>query len=186
MSLTKDEIIEKLLKLKALSDDERGNQNERETARKMLESLMERNNISLSDLNDSEVKEFELHYQKLHGKMEKRLLINIISKVLGREASTWYYKNRKAQITIVRCTLSQKIEIEYLYEIYRNELYRELELIFDAFIHVNKIYDPSPNPNPDDEPLSPEKMAEIEAIMARMDNMGKVQVRKALSAGESE
>ena len=55
--------LDLLKKLKALANDNRGNDNERESAEKQLNKLMEKYNITEEDIGTEEVKRRDLYFK---------------------------------------------------------------------------------------------------------------------------
>lgn len=130
---------ERIKKLQALA--ERGVGGEKDTAKKMLSKLLEKNGIS--SLEELEADEVEYHLFSYNGKHEITLLKQCIYKVLGAKADRTTYRTRGTRQKIgVYCTAAQKIEIELEFEFYRNVFYDELPAFMAAFVQAQGIFPP--------------------------------------------
>ena len=80
-----------------------------------------------------------------------------------------YSNGRKKSSTIsYHCTKAQRIEIDLLFDFYR-ELYKKEEKDFyQAFLQKHQLFGTNPNPEPSD--ISIEEMMKIERLKSAMDN----------------
>ena len=95
--------IDLLKKLKTLA--EQGIGGEKETAQKKLEQLMQKYNVEEQELSDDVVERYEFRY---HGEFEKRMLLQVGYKVLGKKIKEKMYEYRrgtgKKTTRIIECT----------------------------------------------------------------------------------
>jgi len=129
-----------LVKLKALADGT-DFENEKTAALKKLGHLMQKHGITEADLEDDAISTYEF---KCHGRQEERLLAQVLYKVFGSrdfEIYTLRRRGRKIPNTIgVDCTIGQKVEIDLLFDFYKELFNREIEAFFQAFIQKHQIF----------------------------------------------
>lgn len=131
---------ERLKKLHALAM--RGVGGEKEQAQKILEKLMQKYGISLNDLDEEQIREFDIVY---HGEIARKLLLQTAYKVTGsaENVTTLVYRQSGRQCRTkmrVRCTEAQKIEIEFLLDFYCKLWEKESAALFRAFIQKHEIF----------------------------------------------
>ncbi len=166
-----DDIHEKLRKLLALA--EQGIGGEKTNARKLLEALMRKHDITLDQLTELEP---EMHwFKRPKGQHKYQLLLQVIAAVSGQR-STYTNKLRKNQIA-AKVTKSEKLEIELRQSIYAAALTKELDICFTAFIHQNNIFSNQPA---SDEP-SKRSEEELRRIALAMLGMTKVPIHRQLA-----
>lgn len=125
------ETLEKLLVLSKCGVD-----GERENASKLLKKLMKKYNISEEQLNE----DLEEWYKfKIKNEFELKLLSQVVYKVVGYGVIVESYRKSKT-VYMLYLTPNQKIEIEYLFTIYKNDFSIELEKFYKAFISKNNIF----------------------------------------------
>ncbi len=145
---------ELLKKLEALANDTRGNEEERNTAKKMLENLMKKHGITEEDLGKIEMKErkfwygtpweYKLAHQLVYSMMEDRPVKHRTNaNMVGFRG--WVY---------IDMTDAEYIEFEYKFGVYKGALWNEMDIFYTAFLQKNKIF-------PDRE-LTDEEREEIE------------------------
>jgi len=165
----------KLKKLLALA--ERGEGGEKVNAQRMLEKLLIKHSLSLSDITDERI---DIHWFKYKGKIEKRLVLQIITSI-APNASKW--TNRRKRETLgADLTTQQMLEVELMFHHYKIALNDDIEALFSAFIHKNDIYPPD---SADEESgsckdQSPEEKARLFKIVKMMEGMDKTHIRKEL------
>lgn len=131
---------ERLKKLYALAM--RGVGGEKEQAQAILEKLLKKYAVSLDELDEKIVCEYQLEY---HGKEQEQLLKQTIYKVTD-DAHSFYTlqytaSGRKCRTTLgVRCTAAQKAEIEFLFSFYIRVWEKEREALLQAFIQKHRIF----------------------------------------------
>lgn len=132
--------MELLKKLEALANDARGNEEERNTAKKMLENLMKKHHITEEDLGKVEMKErkfwygtpweYKLIHQLVYANMEGRpVKYRCNAKMKGFRG--WVY---------IDMTDAEYIEFDYMYEIYKGALWNEMGIFYKAFLQKNRIF----------------------------------------------
>lgn len=167
------ETRKRLEKLYALA--KRGVGGEKVNAEVKLEAALRKLGLSLQDLFDEQQRERRTFYLK--DKWERRVLIQVIAKVVGdvpfyrTVASS---KHRYAELTDL-----EYAEVSLLFDIYKKALQEEIEHTFVAFIHRNDLFgERDPDEDEGDCSMSPE---EIEKLCLRMSSMDRVKVRKQLA-----
>lgn len=128
--------IDLINKLKRLTYS--NNIHEAEAAQKKLDYIIKKYNISEKELEESEIKNYKFWY---HNKIQKKILIQIIYKVLGSIENVFSYKKKGKQIELfVSCTYEQYIDISVQYEFYKELIEEELDIFITAFIMKHNIY----------------------------------------------
>ena len=127
-----NDIKPKLLKIRALAEST-SFEHEKESALKMLEKLMKKYGITEGELDEEAV---SMHDFRFKDKREEALLMQIIFTVLNTmkcKASYVYRRgNRVAKKLGVECTVSQRLEIEFLFDFYRKQYQQEEKRLFSA------------------------------------------------------
>lgn len=129
-----------LLKLRALAESGEGG--EKVNAQRKLEELMRKYGISESELETETDIPCEFTF---HGKREKLLLAQIIYKVVNEKGRIYgfsYTDSGRACKTKLGCkaTPAQKIEIEFLFDFYKQLYKREEEFFFSAFVQKHRLF----------------------------------------------
>lgn len=167
--MTKDEIINKLLKIKKLADN--GIAGEKSAAEELLKKMMEKYGIKEEDL-DSE-KEIVCFF-KIHGCKCKELFQQVaiiycgVTRMhyIGSDAQnkdakairdlTTRNRPRGANMAVI-CTPAKFLELQYAYDMFQKSLDKHLEGMFYAFLHTNDLlapYDPNkPKGDMDDDTI---------------------------------
>jgi hypothetical protein len=135
------DIIEKLKKIKevALRGVPGG---EKEAAQKLLDKLMCKYDISLTELEDEENSNFVFEY---HGQYQYKLLIQIIYKVTNKTDTCYPLRYKatgyKCKTKLgVYCTPSQAVEIRVLFDFYVALWKKEIKTLLDAFIIKHDLF----------------------------------------------
>ena len=170
-----DKIRERIRKLYRLV--EQGIGGEKENAQKILDKLLAKHGITLSEIvDDNHEEEFNV---KFKGGFEKRLLLQIVGKVRGRETMGYFDKGRLYFIS----TKMERVEILTLFSVYKKALSREFEDLFLAFIYQQDIFPPQKDDDQtkkDDRPKTHEERSRLRKIASMMSTMNKVNVYKAI------
>lgn len=148
-----------LKKLRELSM--RGVDGERENAQKLFDKLSKKYGISESELDDECI---TVHQFTYHGAFEKRLLIQIIAKVLNADPDFYSFSSnltgrKKRTILGAECTETQRIEINFLFDFYNTLYQKELEYFLIAFIQKHSLYKET-----DDDETSPSELSDEELL----------------------
>lgn len=131
---------ELLKKLKVLA--EQGVGGEKLNAQKKLDALMKKYGISEEELSDDIPVRCEF---KFKGNREKRLLIQVVYKVTN-DADAVYeflytYSGRTCRTKLgCNATAAQKIEIDFLFDFYKNLYVKEEEFFYRAFIQKHRLF----------------------------------------------
>lgn len=147
-----------LKKLKALAEDERGNENERKIAEERLNELLIKYNINPEDINTDILVRRDFYFRE---EWERKLLGQTLY-MLFPEKDFW--KNSKKRNWIFcEMTDAEYLEFETHYCAYKASYKHEQDLFFTAFISKNGIF-------PDDDKL-PEDRRAPKSEMSRADRM---------------
>jgi len=156
--------IDRMKKILALA--RRGVGGEKETAQAMLEKLLAKYGMTVTDL-ESESQPATLREFKYSTEFERRLLSQIVACVLGtRSFAAWRLRGKK--ILKFELTALQYAEVDVRYNAYRSPLRKELDKatsrVYSAFVQANDL-GVSTDEN-DDTPPPDMDWDELEAIMA--------------------
>ena len=165
------ELEERLKKLLKLS--ERGIDGEKEAATKILNNLMKKYNITEEQLKSKSVDWYKF---RVHNDWEMKLLFQTVYKVLGYGSDGKYIKKSKTTY-LFELTLEESIEIEYIYSIYKQDLKKEIDLFYQAFISKNNLFPDNAPKASDDEPIDFKKAIKLQSFMSGIDNSN---IHKAL------
>jgi len=172
------DINETLRKIRDLANNT-GNEHERAAALTKFYELMDIHGITEDDLSDESVTTYDFKWK---GVREKSLLLQIIFKVTGnKNLTTFNYRRggrKVANLLGLDCTKAQKLEIDFMFDFYRELYRREEETFFDAFIQKHQIFGPSSG---DSEGLS---AAEYHKMLQLMSGMEDASPHKQLTANE--
>lgn len=159
-----DEKKERLKKLYRLALS--GVDGEKEQAKALLAKLLEKYAMTIHDIEDNAINEYQLEY---HGADQRKILIQTIYKVTGHKDAFFslYHtvtKEKSDFLLGVRCTAAQKVEIEFLFDFYIRLWEKECKAFLAAFIQKNQIFG---IPKSDEERtiFSPEDIEKINALL---------------------
>ena len=109
--------IDFLKKLKNLA--EQGVGGEKETAQKKLKQLMQKYNVEEEELSDDTEEKYEFTF---HGEFERRLLLQVGYKILGKKIKKKMYEYKKGAgkrtTRIIECTKAEALQIRIEHEFY--------------------------------------------------------------------
>lgn len=160
-------------KLKALVD--RGVDGEKDNAVLKLQKLMEKHGFTEADINDEEKKTWCSYWYT--STFEKKLLLQIQRAIIGKEAR--YRPNKGSRGLSFNFTVSQQIEFEYKWSIYKKSMNDQLALFYAAFVNKNHIFH-SDDEGQDWEDLTPEEQERRLAISELAKSAKKVNIHKQL------
>lgn len=111
----KEELLEKIKKIKALAD--RGVGGEKMNAQATLERLMQEHGITEADL---ELEKVETEWFTYHDELERRILGQVIYSVTGKQpfGCVGAETGRKRKKRGADCTAAQRLEIEFNYNFF--------------------------------------------------------------------
>lgn len=149
----RESIIERLLKIKALA--EHGVGGERSAAERLLNSMMGQYGISLEDL-DSDVAEYHLAYigeqrgdwrlfsqiaHKLHEGRPGEVRIADLRNAPAGHKKTWAKAGLGPKNSNVglHCTKAEFVEVMSTFEIYREDMHRQEDNFFYAYLDKNNL-----------------------------------------------
>lgn len=160
--MNKEELLKKL---KALSEDERGNENERKRAEERLNKLLIKYNIDPESINTEKLVRRDLYYKD---EMESKLLHQVIYKICGDRQI--YRQMRKRNWIWCDMTDAEFIQFEMEYPAYKAAWHKELDIFYLAFVQKNRIFPPEtlvpPKENADE--AVPSKYSRADRIRAAM------------------
>lgn len=165
-------------KLKALA--EQGVGGEKENAQQLLKKFMRKYNVSEDEIDDDVLIEYE---KKVKNEYEIKLFAQVFYKVV--DGSIYTFKSvrsgrRFKNLLGYRCTAAQNIELEFLFDFYKRLFYKELDLLFTAFIQKHKLFGDSPKDKPDDKIDYDELLRIIEMMNALSDETPQLQIEHTL------
>lgn len=172
--------LDLLKKLKALASDDRGNNNERESAEKQLNKLMQKYNISEEDIGIDETKRRDLYFKT---EWEHKLIAQTLYKLFPEKPL--YQQRNKRNWCFVELTDAEYLEFEMYYSAYKGSFQKELDLFYLAFISTNNIY--PKNPPKSTEPKS-DGFSRGDRMRAAMMAQGiqRTNVRRELTDGKNK
>lgn len=155
---------ERLKKLYALAL--RGVDGEKEQAQAILDKLLKKYAMTLDDLDDEVIQEYDLEY---HGKEQDRILMQTAYKVTDDKNAfnhlQYNHSGRACRTRLrVRCTAAQKAEIEFLFNFYVRLWEKEKEALLQAFFQKHRIFGNLKDGESGAE-LSPEELLKLELMM---------------------
>lgn len=133
----RDKIIDKLLKIKSLAD--KGYKGEAEQAKKQLQKLLLKYDLTISDL---ESEDNEVFYVPYSSKMEESILIQIIA-YFDLKAYSIKRGNRKVREIQFEGSKLDYAEILDMFAFHRKLLKEEIQTFISAYIHKHKLFRPT-------------------------------------------
>lgn len=187
----RESIIERLLKIKALA--EQGEGGERSAAERLLNSLMKQYNISPEDL-DSDVVGFHLAYigdQRFDWKLFSQIAHKLHK---GRPGEVKFADIRKAPKAHkkawaraglgpgnsnigLHCTRAEFVEVMSTFEIYREDMHRQEETFFYAYLDKNNLLI---EPSGDQPELTKEEIKKLKAAALMAEGIERKDIYKQI------
>lgn len=134
----RDEIEKRMRKILELKN--RGLAREMDVANIILIKLMQKHNISMDQLDDTNR---EIRFIKWSpGINNKKLLVQVFDKVLKFDSCNIQMDIGKKWHLGHNMTINEKIEIELLFRIYKKELKKQIDVFYTAFIYKHEIFTP--------------------------------------------
>ena len=175
--MTDTKITSRLLKLLALA--KRGVGGEKENAQRMLDKLLAKHHMKLSDIiNDDEA--LIRSFFNYGSPLEKKLLINIVCAVTNSYSYTEIIKHGLGRKMGFKLTRSQFNEIRFLYIIYRKELTRGVDNFYKAFVYKNDIF-PTVDTGKSRTELSLQEKKDLADVMKLMDSIERTAIHKQIT-----
>ena len=174
--------LELIKKLKALANDERGNEEERKSAEKRVQELMKKYKIKDEEINEIIMKD---RYIEFVNEWESKLIHQIAYKMFDDRPIRCYVNTRskwRRHHLIIEMTDVEFIEFQYMYEIYKRDLHNQMELFYHAFVQKNMIFPSKPILSNDDKSNGLSKSEAIRMSMM-MQGIDRSQIRRELTNG---
>lgn len=178
---SKEELLEKIKKIKALAD--RGDRGEKESAKALLEKLMQKHGITEADL---EVERVETAWFTYHDELERRILGQVIYTVTGKSSfgCVGAASGRKRKKLGIDCTAAQRLEIEFNYKFFYGAAKKEFEVFLYAFYSKNDLFpEKSEVPLKALEEMTPEEKEEMIRASMMAEEMKRHTPHKAIGDG---
>lgn len=166
--------INKAMKLKALADS--GYQGEQDVATNLLAELMQKYEITWSDLDDSIERDYIFPCENEY---QKRLLVQITYTHVGQGHCYRMYSSEAKDdedefMSIkVRCRPRDFLDIKLDWEFYWMKFEEELDIFYRAFVEKNHLFPPetlqTDEDHDDNEELSEEEIRKIQGMMNGID-----------------
>lgn len=183
--MTKEEILNKVKKVKALAD--RGVDGEREAAIRKLEKMMAEYGVTEADLN---IDVIEWHGIWIDERIKQRLF-GQIAKRTNKNIEVARVKKSKYNLTkqilgvksnmMARCTNSEWVEIAFLFGEYAKDFDEQLDIFLFAYCDKNHLL--LERDEESGETTIEEKQRALKAMMMEA-SIDRIQVRKQLEGGE--
>jgi hypothetical protein len=167
--------INLMKKLDAMAD---GEGPEADNARRILEKLLNENNMTRSELYGFEKQEFGFRY---NDSFERRLLQQVILSSVPDDTMLYKYSSKQRTI-FVRCTSTVKQIIDNKFTMYRKDMDKHMEAAFTAYIYANNIFGAARKQR--DRELTEEELELMKRVSAMVSGIAPVQVHIALEAME--
>ena len=177
----KEELLEKIKKIKALAD--RGVGGEKMNAQATLERLMQEHGITEADL---ELEKVETEWFTYHDELERRILGQVIYSVTGKQpfGCVGAETGRKRKKRGADCTAAQRLEIEFNYNFFCEAAKKEFEVFLYAFFVKNRIFPPETVVPPRKaEEMTEEELREMRRAAIMAETMKHYTPRKAIGDG---
>ena len=168
----------RLVKLLALA--QRGIGGEAVNARKMLESAMTRAGLTLDDLADGKRSDQAWSFC---GSTERKLLGQILWTVLGNDRTVFKYRGGRRLGAEV--TPEERVRIDMLWSAHRRSLRKEIDLLFRAYIHAQRLF-PKDAPKAEDRELTEDEQRRLERMAAMAMGIERVHLHPQLSNMKAE
>lgn len=114
---------------------------EKENAKKMLDQLCEKHGITLDQIETEE--EFIYDFKTSDN---PKIFLQIVAKVCGWDRIQFYTCHKKGYES-VKCTASEGVEIEAMFNFYMIKFKEDLKIFQDAFIQKNSLFPSGQNPH---------------------------------------
>ena len=136
-------------KLKALAEHQTAFSGESANAQKLLDQVLEKNGLTLADLESEKIEPFLFKVGSNH---ECRFFRQIFASVVGGD---WVRDNFRQNVKVnrrannlkptdiiieIKCALHEKILVHERWSVYWAHYQRESELFYSAFIQKNELY----------------------------------------------
>lgn len=183
-SNSKKELLEKLATL-----SKRGIGGEAVNAEEILNRLLKKYNLTLEDVTNNHSNKIPREFI-FEDSFQKRLLDQMLYAYFPQR-KTYFYTNQRLkknrQITIIELTDEEYIEFAYAYDIYKESLKKELDMLYHAFICQNKLFPKETSKNESIIDISDiynaEDLMKLEVFKS---GIRKVNLKKAIKTGGNQ
>lgn len=187
--MTKQEILDKIKKVKALAD--RGTEGEKANAEKMLKIMMDKYGIKDEDIVSDKV---ELYLIDTENQLFIQLLVQICNSVAGRDLKVFNLDSspKKAKVELskmgygdatanvaVECTKAQFIEIKMLFDIYKEDLKEQIDTFMYAYFSKNHLL-AQPKEGAENKKATPDELAKAFKAAMMEQGIDRKEVRKMI------
>lgn len=179
--MDKKELIDKLLKIKKLS--EAGIDGEKAAATRLVESLMKKHGITEEELTGEYEPTMTWFSHSSKDPWGRKLLAQVIYSIVGNKDI--YGTKNKARLS-VECTKAEAVEIEAKYAFYKNALAEDMKIMYSAFLHTNNLFPPKSKRQdvPEEDDKQEREEADVDKILAMMDVLDRREYHRQISAAE--
>lgn len=175
--MKRKKLIEQLKKLRGLI--ERGaTEHERDTAQRIFDTLCQTHSITADELFETR----EVRFFDVKTDYDRRLLLQIVAAVLDSTSFSLWKQGRKRNKRGFELTTAEYVKIERLYRIYRQEIQKEFERTYKAFVECNHIYPDTARTSHADDDITPEEYDELKRVVMMADVMTKSRINSELGA----
>lgn len=159
------DIHERLKKLRALAMQGVGG--EQAQAQAMLDKLTQKYGVSMEDLEEDKLDKYEFTFKN---ETEEKLLTQISYKVTNRTDNFFLHKDKRHNRykEWIECTEAQKVEIDFLFEFYRELWEQECAAFLFAFIQKHRLYGERKEGEGNSKEFSKEELTKMIAMMGVM------------------
>lgn len=181
MSSVSDALLRRIGKIKALA--ERGVGGEKDTAQAMLDTILARHGLTLDDIESKPARKWvEVSFS---GEHERLLMLQIIRKVTQQGDLMIKRRPRARSRLYVELSPVEQVEVEFMFEVMKAALAKEMEKMTMAFIHANNLFGPraerdDDEDDSDEQEITPERRAELRQIAAMAMAINPVSVRRGI------
>lgn len=160
MSNNKPAIYKTIKAAYTLSQDQGATQGERDAAKAMFEKLCAKHGCLPSDFSETNLYTFTIA-----NAFERTILTQCICKVLKAREFNWVKTSRKAE---VRLAPNQYLEVDRLYQHYRNVWKQEVENLMVAFLNKHNLFSGVKSDSPST--ITLEKLRQMIQMMGGLDD----------------
>ena len=177
-------IKERLLKMYALAT--KGVDGERDAAQRLLDENLKKYGLTIEDLIKDTKDEVKIYWFKVKDRYQRKLLCQLYGAFIAKtQTYTSYGSGGKFDIGF-KVTKNQYVELSLMFDFYqnqwKNELEKQKELMFTAFISKHKIALKSV----DASEMSLEELKKASRICDMMNDMDDVSFNKQIGTGQKE
>jgi hypothetical protein len=181
----KEKFIELARKLKRLADEGVGG--EKDNAEEKLKLIMEKYDISFSDIEGEERKKYDVNF---HKDIPIRFIQQVLSSIVGNlnkygvTISKYKYVRKKNHLSYRIDNIEPQHFTEFVIKVqlFWKDYNEQLELFYGAYVQKNRLYTKQSEDEADKptKPLTPEERAELYKMSAMMEGIDRAKYQKRL------